>query len=1011
MPDHQRAPDLMPLFKYKAFVSYSHQSDSVLASELQRKIERLGKPWYLRRVIALFRDETDLAVNPDLWPRIVTALDSSEFLLLLASTAAAQSRWVSQEVEYWKSKRDPAKLVVALTGGEIVWDNQQRDFDWELTNAVPPVLRGFFSNEPLWADFRATQEQGNATRDRYREPAVRLAAGLRGMAPRELEGEELRQHHRTIRFATTGLITLLILLIAAVIATFQAIRQRDFARSRQLAALSTARLATDPAASVLLALRAREVLPTSEAEQSLRSALAMSYQVRSFHVTGDEYVNGVSFSYDGKRIVTSSGWSLFGKLGRELKAQVWDVETGKLLATLPHTTTVKGALFSPDGKLVITAAGDPIVRLWDVPSGKLLANLSAEKADDTKLRAVSFSPNGNYVAAGYSDSTVVLWRMNAGYSHVALDQLDAVNSIAFSPDSSTILIATGESRISDHLANGLFASDQDRFRVSLWDVQTARERLRLPTFTGPVWVAHFSPDGRRIVTAGDDGVARLWDASTARKIAELRGHSGQINSAAFSLDGRWLATASSDTTARVWDAQTGALRMELRGNKHSLFAVLLTSDGSIAITPDGNVATVWDVATGKTLGELRGGPSALTDIGISPKHDQIATTSHDGVLRLWSIPSAALVESMGPMGSVDTIALSPNGERILVHPANGGVSVWHRRTGMQLASIPSLNPFSSPVWSRDGRWVLAPTGTYHGLLYDAGTGKLVKELRPKELEFRNAALSPDGKRIFSFEEFHMDGKGYSFVIWDIATDKPIAAVPFKDGIDSGSIDISPDGTRLTVNLAGNGGSQLRDCTTGALIKTFPGRRLRFSPSGRRLLELIGDDNVPHVYDALSGQHLAKLGEHGSVFGPDDASFVQDDQHVITFDDSTGKTMIWDIEGPRIVAEFTMENLGVGAKIVLSPDGRFLASIAATNKNTVSVWDLHSHSKLAELHGHIDTVSAAVFAPDGSLITGSADGTLRSYPLEDFAPIPELLDRAQKIVSHQFADFERSNLPE
>jgi hypothetical protein len=101
-------------FRYKAFISYSHQSDEIFASALQRVLEKLAKPWYRRRAIDLFRDETDLAVNPELWPRIVEAMDSSEYLLLLASSKAAQSHWVAKEVEYWRSNRDSAKLVVAL---------------------------------------------------------------------------------------------------------------------------------------------------------------------------------------------------------------------------------------------------------------------------------------------------------------------------------------------------------------------------------------------------------------------------------------------------------------------------------------------------------------------------------------------------------------------------------------------------------------------------------------------------------------------------------------------------------------------------------------------------------------------------------------------------------------------------------------------------------------------------------------------------------------------------------
>ncbi len=66
--------------------------------------------------------------------------------------------------------------------------------------------------------------------------------------------------------------------------------------------------------------------------------------------------------------------------------------------------------------------------------------------------------------------------------------------------------------------------------------------------------ASFSPDGKRIVTAGVDGTARVWDAASGKEIGELRGHQGPLRSAAFSPNGRRIVTGSEDNTARIWDA-------------------------------------------------------------------------------------------------------------------------------------------------------------------------------------------------------------------------------------------------------------------------------------------------------------------------------------------------------------------------------------------------------------------------------------------------------------------------
>src|SRR5271163_4206195 len=80
---------------YDAFISYSHLKDKPIASALQSVIQTLGKAWYTRRSLRIFRDDTSLSATPHLWPTIETALGDSRFLILLASFESARSIWVS----------------------------------------------------------------------------------------------------------------------------------------------------------------------------------------------------------------------------------------------------------------------------------------------------------------------------------------------------------------------------------------------------------------------------------------------------------------------------------------------------------------------------------------------------------------------------------------------------------------------------------------------------------------------------------------------------------------------------------------------------------------------------------------------------------------------------------------------------------------------------------------------------------------------------------------------------
>ena len=113
---------------YDAFVSYSHANDKSVASALQTTVQKLGKPWYRRRALRLFRDDTSLAAAPQLWPTIERALGESRSFILLASPQAAASKWVNKEVAYWLDHNSIDTLLIGVTHGELFWDDTAGDF-------------------------------------------------------------------------------------------------------------------------------------------------------------------------------------------------------------------------------------------------------------------------------------------------------------------------------------------------------------------------------------------------------------------------------------------------------------------------------------------------------------------------------------------------------------------------------------------------------------------------------------------------------------------------------------------------------------------------------------------------------------------------------------------------------------------------------------------------------------------------------------------------------------------
>ena len=115
---------------YDAFISYSHAKDKPIAAALQSVIQKLGKPWYRRRGLRVFRDDTSLSATPQLWPSIEQALAQSRYLLLLSSPKSAASPWVGKEVEYWLTHKSTDTLLIGVTSGTLDWDGKKGDFSW-----------------------------------------------------------------------------------------------------------------------------------------------------------------------------------------------------------------------------------------------------------------------------------------------------------------------------------------------------------------------------------------------------------------------------------------------------------------------------------------------------------------------------------------------------------------------------------------------------------------------------------------------------------------------------------------------------------------------------------------------------------------------------------------------------------------------------------------------------------------------------------------------------------------
>ena len=272
----------------------------------------------------------------------------------------------------------------------------------------------------------------------------------------------------------------------------------------------------------------------------------------------------------------------------------------------------------------------------------------------------------------------------------------------------------------------------------------------------------FSPNGKILATADNDGTARLWNVATQRQVGAPFKLSGvSIKNVAFSPDGKVLATADSDGTVRLW-----------------------------------NVATHDQVGTPFVVSKRR-----VVGVAFSPGGRTLATASWDGTARLWKIATRrqigkAIAPDHGntPVGGTGfSVAFSPNGKLLLT---NVGVTVrlWsvatHRMVGKPIGGVDHA-PIISAVFSPDGK-LIATSGPQNFFLWSVAKQEKVGAAMPDDGSSAwGVGFTPDGKILVTTDT---DG---TIAQWSVATHKQIRPVIAPVGDPEFLVEaVSPDGKLL-----------------------------------------------------------------------------------------------------------------------------------------------------------------------------------------------------------------------
>lgn len=351
---------------------------------------------------------------------------------------------------------------------------------------------------------------------------------------------------------------------------------------------------------------------------------------------------------------------------------------------------------------------------------------------------LEFDASYTRLAAGSWDGTVRLWNTKdwqhlqsvKGHNEsvtglVFADRLGLVSSgldhrlLTFPPElpqvapSAVIDGTTDSAWVGIHTMDGshFFVAGRER-RFELWDWETRSLVFSRP---GPPTTrcAAFSPNGKRLVTGGDDRKILVSDAQSGKTLRTFSGHPGSLSFVLFSREGTRLYSGCDGGALKIWDMESEMELKSWKEHEHQIYCAALSPDEKWLVTGGGDWTTgdpgellVWDLVQHRVAKRMTGHKLAVWSVVFSPDGKRFMSSDSTGAVKVWSSESLSEERTLQHSMWVRPLAMSPDGDVLAVGLGDGSIRLWDTETWQETRFCKGHESFSFHLqFSPDGNFL------------------------------------------------------------------------------------------------------------------------------------------------------------------------------------------------------------------------------------------------------------------------------------------------------------------